>query len=132
MTSSPKATTTHNQIILVVEDEVLISEILCEILENEGLAAVAKPDADQALAYLNAHAHFVALILTDINMPGSINGAGLANHSRLAWPQIPIIVMSGKETPEGAGISVETPFLRKPFVMAEMVSAVRASLEVTG
>ena len=119
---------TGHQIVLVVEDEVMIRELVCDVLESEGLEAVAKCDADQALAYLRDDASHVALIFTDINMPGSMDGAGLANYSRLAWPDIPVLAMSGMETCESAGITGSVSLIRKPFAMADMMSKVRTAL----
>lgn len=115
-------------VILVVEDEALISEILCEVLQSEGLNTVAKPDADQALLYLSHSAPGVALILTDVNMPGSINGAALANHALTQWPAIPIIAMSGLETSETAGIDCRVAFIQKPFALSEMLLIVKTAL----
>lgn len=128
MMATTQAVENSHQIILVVEDEALIRDLLSEVLESEGMEVVAKSDADQALAYLTDAASDVALILTDINMPGSMNGAQLANYSMRVWPAIPIVAMSGMETFESAGICAEVRFLRKPFAMADMVSSVRTAL----
>lgn len=85
-------------LILVVEDDPLILEFLCEILQEEGFKVEPRTSADDAKLYLEEHAPEVALLLTDITMPGEINGAGLANLVGERWPDKPVMVMSGYET----------------------------------
>lgn len=116
------------QTILVVEDEAVINDLLCDILEGEGFDVVAKANADEALEHLVQASSGVSLILTDINMPGAINGAELANHAIKTWPAIPIIVMSGLENPQSMSISADVLFMRKPFGMTEMVRKVQRAL----
>ena len=66
-------------LILVVEDDPLILEFLCEILQEEGFVVEPQVSADAAANYLEQHADEVRLLLTDITMPGKLNGADLAN-----------------------------------------------------
>ncbi|MDO8405894.1 MAG: response regulator, partial [Pseudomonas sp.] len=67
------------RLILVVEDDPLILEFLCEILQEEGFMVEPQVSADAASEYLKKHANEVGLLLTDITMPGKLNGADLAN-----------------------------------------------------
>ena len=57
-------------LILVVEDDPLILEFLCEILQEEGFVVEPHVSADAASAYLEQHSDGVCLLLTDITMPG--------------------------------------------------------------
>ncbi|MGO4321184.1 response regulator [Pseudomonas sp. KB_12] len=86
------------RLILVVEDDPTILEFLCEILEEEGFVVEPRESADAALTFLEESAHYVDLLLTDITMPGKIDGADLANLTGDRWPQIPLLIMSGFET----------------------------------
>lgn len=128
MTSNEHPHGRGEKTILVVEDEAIISKLLCEVLESEGFETISRPSADLALAYLAQDAASVSLILTDINMPGAANGADLANQSVIAWPEIPLIVMSGLETPESAGITADVSFIRKPFAIVDILQVVRQKL----
>jgi DNA-binding NtrC family response regulator len=119
---------TSGSLILVVEDEQIIRDLVCEILESKGFVTHARENADLALEYLQQRSADVALLLTDINMPGSMNGAGLAKVSSRQWPSIPIVIMSGFETLESIGIDPGTPFIRKPFTIDEIVETVRMTL----
>src|SRR5438874_384004 len=63
--------------ILVVEDEVLVRMLIADQLRNAGYSVIEAADADEALALL-AHTFNVNVVLSDVQMPGSLDGAGLA------------------------------------------------------
>jgi DNA-binding NtrC family response regulator len=117
-------------LILVVEDEPIIREFVCEMLQLEGYATEAVENADLALEILNDRAEVVKLLLTDIRMPGSMDGAGLSNVTHDKWPGIPILVMSGHETPESSGVIHPVTFLRKPWTIGQMLDGVEHALGV--
>ncbi|MEQ7918709.1 response regulator [Xanthomonas sp. WHRI 1810A] len=117
-------------LILVVEDEDIIRELLCEVLESEGFLTRSMESADLALDFLHQESAAVALILTDINMPGDKDGADLVNIALRAWPPIPVVVMSGVETLQSAGIGHAAWFVRKPFANHDMVTCIRNALVV--
>lgn len=118
------------RLILVVEDEPIIRDFVCEMLQLEGFSTVAVEDADQALIELSARSAEFDLLLTDIRMPGTMDGAGLANVSHDKWPQLPILVMSGHETPESSGVVHPVTFLRKPWTIGQMLDGVDKALGV--
>lgn len=118
-----------SRLILVVEDEPTILEFLCEILQDEGFVTQAMPSADQARDFLEQHAGEVQLLLTDITMPGALNGAGLANLVGERWPQMPVLVMSGYETPESAGVRFPVAFIRKPWTIGQILDSVGGALQ---
>jgi DNA-binding NtrC family response regulator len=117
-------------LILVVEDESIIRDFVCEILGDEGFSTYALESADAAEKYLDEHAAEVSLLLTDILMPGAINGADLANLSGNKWPQIPILIMSGHETPESSGVVHEVTFIRKPWSFGQLLDGVDKALQM--
>ncbi|WMJ02216.1 response regulator [Pseudomonas chlororaphis subsp. aurantiaca] len=119
-------------LLLVVEDEPMILEFLCEILQDEGFATQAMPSADEALQFLESHPEQVRLLLTDINMPGTLNGAGLANRVRERWPGMPVLVMSGYETPQSSGIRYPVAFIRKPWTIGQILDSVDEALNRAG
>lgn len=117
------------RLILVVEDDPTILEFLCEILEDEGFVVEPRESADAALTFLEESAHFVDLLLTDITMPGKIDGADLANLTGDRWPQIPLLIMSGFETPESAGIKHPASFIAKPWALGQMLDLVESTVK---
>ncbi|MDB6443904.1 MULTISPECIES: response regulator [unclassified Pseudomonas] len=117
------------RLILVVEDDPTILEFLCEILEDEGFVVEPRESADSALTFLEQSADYVDLLLTDITMPGTIDGADLANMTGDRWPQIPLLIMSGYETPESAGIKHHASFIAKPWALGQMLDLVESTVK---
>ncbi|OLF54548.1 response regulator [Pseudomonas chlororaphis] len=120
------------RLILVVEDEPTIREFLCEILQDEGFTTQGLPSADEALVFIDHHPQQVRLLLTDISMPGTLNGAGLANRVRERWPGMPVLVMSGYETPQSSGICYPVSFIRKPWTIGQILDSVDDALKGAG
>lgn len=116
-------------LILVVEDDPLILEFLCEILQEEGFKVEPYTSADAASIYLKEHAEQVALLLTDITMPGTMNGADLANLVGDRWPEKPVMVMSGYETPESSGVKHPVAFIKKPWTFGQLLDCVDSALK---
>lgn len=116
-------------LILVVEDDPLILEFLCEVLQEEGFTVEPKISADAAVGYLEQHADKVVLLLTDITMPGKLNGADLANQFGDRWPGKPIMIMSGFETPQTSGVRHEVSFIKKPWALGQLLDCVEGALK---
>ena len=88
-------------VILTVEDEFLISEYLRAILEGGGHRVVATFDADEAIQVLE-RVRDIQLVITDIDMPGSMDGLRLAGAIRERWPPIHLIVVTGFAPPRSS------------------------------
>ncbi|MBD9587918.1 response regulator [Pseudomonas sp. PDM03] len=116
-------------LILVVEDDPLILEFLCEVLQEEGFTVEPQISADAAASYLEQHADKVVLLLTDITMPGTLNGADLANQFGDRWPDKPIMIMSGFETPQTSGVRHEVSFIKKPWALGQLLDCVEGALK---
>ncbi|MCP1517951.1 DNA-binding NtrC family response regulator [Pseudomonas migulae] len=116
-------------LILVVEDDPLILEFLCEVLQEEGFTVEPQISADAAASYLEQHADKVVLLLTDITMPGTLNGADLANQFGDRWPGKPIMIMSGFETPQSSGVRHEVSFIKKPWALGQLLDCVEGALK---
>jgi DNA-binding NtrC family response regulator len=68
---------------------------------------------DEALRLLNDD--HIDIVLTDVEMPGSIGGIELAHKINANWPGIPVVVMSGRYLPRHDELPHSTRFLAKPF-----------------
>ena len=126
---STVGTNVSGGLILVVEDDPLILEFLCEILQDEGFVVQPQISADAASAYLEQNADNVRLLLTDITMPGTLNGADLANQFGDRWPDKPIMIMSGFETPQSAGVRHSVSFIKKPWALGQLLDCVECALK---
>jgi CheY-like chemotaxis protein len=107
-------------VVLVVEDEMLLRMRAVDMVEDAGYTSVEAIDADEALKILESRSD-IALLLTDIQMPGSIDGLGLAHAVRERWPPIKIIVVSGALKLSDIAIPADARFFGKPLETKEMI-----------
>ena len=77
--------------VLVVEDEILLRMRAVDIVEDAGFNAIEAVDADEALRVLEGRSD-ITLLLSDIQMPGSMDGLRLAHAVHARWPAIKIIL----------------------------------------
>jgi two-component system, response regulator PdtaR len=111
-------------VILTVEDETLLSIYLGEVLQNAGYQVVAAANADEAIEILEAR-NDIRIIITDINMPGSMDGLRLAAAVKDRWPPIKIIIATGKGAPRRDEMPGDSQFLPKPYAPDKVLAAVR-------
>lgn len=114
------------QSILLVEDELLIRLSLSEELRDQGYRVVEACSADEALVMLEASTP--DLIITDVRMPGSIDGMGLLAVVRRSFPTLPVIVVSGHLQAGDAFADGATVFVPKPFLLEVVVNSVAQEL----
>jgi CheY-like chemotaxis protein len=112
-------------VVLIVEDDALLRMCAAEIVEEAGFAVIEAADADEAMALLESRSD-IALLLTDIEMPGSMNGLKLAHTLRNRWPRIKILVVSGQLRPQLTELPADSRFLAKPYQTAALVEELRA------
>ena len=113
--------------LLVVEDEALIRMDVVDQLESEGFRVLEASTADEAISILGRDAT-VRIVLTDIDMPGSMDGLKLAAAVRDRWPPIQIIVMSGHRTVEITDMPDGSVFFSKPYRHAIVMDSVNQML----
>jgi CheY-like chemotaxis protein len=87
-------------VVLIVEDEMMLRMRPVDMVEDAGYTPIEALDADEAVAILESRSD-IALMCTDIQMPGSMDGLGLAHAVHARWPSIKIIVVSGQLKPAG-------------------------------
>ncbi len=122
--------TAQAQRVLIVEDEFLIRLTLSEVLADEGYQVLEAETADEALAILDATPD-IAVLLTDIQLPGALDGRALVQRVRATRPGLPVIFMTGRpDAMEGAG--PRDMFVAKPYLPSEICKAVRTMLETAG
>lgn len=109
---------------LLVEDDVMVRDTVLQMLGSENYTIIVAENADNALLLLKEHTD-ISLLLTDIIMPGKLNGIALADYVRQHFPHIEIILTSGyvgnlnKQYSSFSSYS----FLPKPFSKTELTTA---------
>src|SRR5436305_14467926 len=84
--------------ILVVEDDAFINALTSDDFESAGYDVVSACDADAAIAVLESR-NDSQVIVTDITMPGSMDGLKLGAALHNSWPPRPNIITSGETRP---------------------------------
>jgi CheY-like chemotaxis protein len=108
-------------IVLIVEDDMILRMRSVDIVEDAGYTPVEAVDADEALGILQSRSD-IALLFTDIQMPGSMDGLQLAHAVYERWPQLKIILVSGQLKLSSAEIPRDSRFFGKPLVSAQMIT----------
>ncbi len=120
------------QRVLLVEDEPAVRRVAQRMLERSGYAVIEAENADQALeAWEKAGGDF-DILLTDLLMPGSMNGRALAEVLASRSPRLRVCLMSGHDPEVLARKSGQPgpmrPHLMKPFTRDSLIAAVGRSL----
>ena len=114
--------------ILVVDDDEVIRETLCELLSLEYVCQTAET-AEEALAKLEAQVFDV--VLTDVSMPG-LSGMELLNRVLQLYPGTPVIMISGLSDQEQAQSLLKMgafDYLLKPFRLEVVEESVRRAID---
>jgi CheY-like chemotaxis protein len=112
--------------ILVVEDDRPFAEALGQVLRRAGFEVAVACDFRAALEILEAELP-VDLLLTDIVMPGSVNGIALSRMARLRRRDLKVVYLTGYNVP-GVETEASGPILRKPVDDAVLVSEIERAL----
>ena len=100
--------------VLLVEDDPLLRFFASDLLEDAGFEVLETGGADEALRWLEVRGG-VRAIVTDIHMPGPLNGLDLAHLVHHRWPGILVLVVSGAARPSAAELPEGGRFVAKPY-----------------
>lgn len=113
--------------ILVAEDEILVRMAIAEELRQQGFNVAEAANADEALSLIQSGIP-IHLVLTDVRMPGTLDGAGLAAAIRVEYPEVKVVVASGHLEGDLVGQEVDG-FFRKPYDIFKVVGFIKAILD---
>jgi CheY-like chemotaxis protein len=109
-------------VVLVVEDDDLVRLMATDLLEDEGFTVVEAATADAAWAILKARDD-IAILFTDIEMPGSMNGLDLASRVAAHWPKIRLVITSGRVRLSNQAVPDQGTFVPKPYRSSQLLRA---------
>ena len=98
---------------LIVDDSAEVAEVTSSLFERLGYDTDYRDSADAALKYL-AEGTKIDLVFSDIVMPGTIDGVGLAREIRSRYPDLPVVLTTGYSDAAQAA-PADLKILRKPF-----------------
>ncbi|MCJ2012793.1 response regulator [Methylobacterium sp. J-076] len=113
----------QSSLVLVVEDDDLVRMIAVDMLEDAGFAVVSARQADEAWFILHERAD-IGVLFTDVDMPGSMCGVTLAERVHRAWPDIRLVLTSGRNRFANRDMPDHGLFVPKPYSVGEVVDAI--------
>jgi CheY-like chemotaxis protein len=109
--------------ILLVEDDPMLRLGASAVLTDAGYEVLEAADGDEALAVLETE-HDIRLMISDIQMPGSLDGVKLAHAVRRRWPPVEVLLTSGRCIPTQDELPSRVRYLPKPFAAPELLAEV--------
>ena len=106
--------TSGRAVVLIVEDEPLVRMMVIDLFEDEGFEVLEAANADQALNIFGERDD-VALLFTDVEMPGSIDGYALARWVHSNRPAVKTMIVSGRALPRAGDVPEGAAFVGKPY-----------------
>lgn len=113
--------------VIIVEDDIVVLMSSAQTLRDAGLSVLEAESGDAAAALLSDCAHEVAVVFSDIDMPGRLDGLALAEVIQARWPFITVVLTSGRCRPTTTTLPPPALFVPKPYDLAE-VSAMMTGL----
>ncbi|WP_241689358.1 response regulator [Pseudomonas syringae] len=108
-----------SQNILLVEDDLLLRSVMAEAVSILGHAVTECAGADQALTELE-EMECCSLVITDVRMPGRLDGLHLSRTIWSRWPELPVIIMSANTTIPPGTLPSNAKFLTKPVHLSSL------------
>ncbi|MGB6284788.1 MAG: MASE1 domain-containing protein, partial [Xanthobacteraceae bacterium] len=121
----------HSQrpMVLVVDDSAEVAEVTSALFEQLGYETICRDSAEAALSLLGNGAK-IDLVFSDIVMPGTIDGVGLASEVRSLYPHLPVVLTTGYSDAAQA-VPPNLPILRKPFDTDALRSFMQDMMDVS-
>ena len=114
-------------VVLLVDDEFLVLLAIRDFMAEAGFTVLEAEDAEAALDVLYDHPE-TELVFTDINMPGQMDGIGLAHALQYLRPDIEIVLTSGRAAPARSELPSRARFVEKPYSMGALTEIFRSML----
>ena len=118
---------TFHVCVLLVEDDPLIREIMAESLEDAGFEVIRACSGDDAIAVVNGEGVRISALVTDLNLSSDVDGADVADLIRQRWPQMPVVIASGRPDIMKLSWKDENGYrlLSKPYGPRQLIGVLR-------
>ena len=129
----PRVPVLARPVVLLVEDEPLVRTVQVDILREADFWVLEAQDADEAFEVLKRRPD-VRAVLTDVDMPGSLDGFEFARLVAQGWPEVGVLVISGKTAPEPGDLPPSALFAAKPVrpdALVELLRRVMTQVEAS-
>jgi PAS domain S-box-containing protein len=121
----------QGETVLVIDDDATVRQLMVEVLEEAGYIAMEAGDGPAGLRILNSDAR-IDLLVTDVGLPGGMNGRQVADAARSTRPELKVLFVTGYAENAAVGnghLDIGMQVITKPFAMAALSNKVRAMIE---
>ena len=118
--------------VLVVDDEPVVRMLIVEVLQDLGYGAIEAVDGISGLRQVERHPRF-DLLITDVGLPGGMNGRQLADAARLRHPGLKVLFITGFAETVAAGngmLEAGMEVMTKPFIMDALANRIRKLIDL--
>ena len=115
------------EFILIVEDDADVRQVMREMLTKSPYTILDAETAAEALAVLRKVGPDISVLITDVRMPGILDGLDLAKMAQNSWPWIKVIVTTAFANSVGERLPSNVRFLPKPWWPEEMLAHIRSA-----
>ncbi|ACK85561.1 ATP-binding protein [Methylorubrum extorquens] len=121
--ASPSSTAAR---VVLIDDNDEVRTVTASFLEDAGFRVEQANSAQAGLDLLERSG--ADILVSDLVMPGGMDGLAFANEARRRWPHLPVILVSGYSTSAARATELGYSLYMKPFDMAELAKGIRAQL----
>jgi CheY-like chemotaxis protein len=126
-----QSTRTGAPVALIVEDDPELRQLGAALLEETNLRVVECENAEEAMTCLAREGDDVALVFTDVRLPGTLDGLELARNVRALWPQVAMVVTSGYSLAPSRELPPDVVYMPKPWLpLAVLIQAEQAAARI--
>jgi CheY-like chemotaxis protein len=118
----------QDRVALVVDDEPFARLSAVQVLVDQAYLVLEAADAEEALALLDRNDD-VSLVVTDISMPGQMDGLTMAHYLRHQHARLALVVATGRSLAEASELPQAVQYLQKPYAAHALLHSVRAAEE---
>ena len=130
--SPPVVPTGEGEVVLVIDDEPTIRMLVAEVLAESGYAVIEAPDGPAGLKVLESNAR-IDLLITDVGLPGGMNGRQVADAARVTRPDLKVLFITGyaENAVIGRGrLDNGMYIMTKPFQMEILADRIREIIQL--
>jgi PAS domain S-box-containing protein len=132
LASKSQQTLTGSGTVLVIDDDVAISEMVSEVLNDAGFTVLTAENGEMGIQRFAEHADEIGLVILDMNMP-KMNGKETFQHLKKIYPSVKVLLATGYSENHVAGEMIKQGLagvISKPYAVNEMVQKVTELLDV--
>lgn len=130
MSASGQVNPPESPTVMVIEDERIIRMLMVETLEDAGYIVIEAGDGPEGVVHLESGVD-IDLLVTDLGLPGGMNGREVAAHARLRYPDMKILYVTGQDASvalNGSAADPRVAVITKPFTIASLANKVATML----